>query len=75
MKILMKFKNFIFRKCKRSTHGTLCLLSSNMEPVTVKKKIRYSIRKGDSTIHVNTYADLVEFCKTSNYRTTDGKKL
>lgn len=75
MRIGKHFKDFIFRRCKHSTYGTLHLVSANREPVTVTKDIRYSITRGASTVHINSYADLVEFCKKSGYTATDGKNL
>ncbi len=75
MRIAQYFKNCVFRKCKHSTYGTLHLVSPNREPVTVTKEIRYSIARGASTVHINSYIDLVEFCKKGSYRATDGRKL
>lgn len=75
MRITRYLKDWIFRGCKRSTYGTLYLASANREPVTVTKEIRYSIARGTSTVHINSYDDLVAFCKNSGYRPTDGKKL
>jgi hypothetical protein len=75
MRIAKHFKDRVFRRCKRSTYGTLHLVSPNREPVTVTKEIRYSIARGASTVHINSYTDLVEFCNKSGYRATDGKKL
>ena len=75
MRITKYFRDFVFRRCKRSTYGTLHLVSPNREPVRVTKKIRYSIARGASTVHINNYTDLVEFCNKSGYKATDGKKL
>ncbi|MGI5899236.1 MAG: hypothetical protein ACOX8S_04840 [Christensenellales bacterium] len=75
MRIAKQFKDFVFRRCKRSTYGTLHLVSPNREPVTVTKEIRYSISRGASTVHIISYTDLVEFCNKSSYKATDGKKL
>lgn len=75
MRIAKHFKDFVFRRCKHSTYGTLHLVSTNREPVTVTKEIRYSIVRGDSTVHLNSYDDLIDFCKKSGHRATDGKKL
>lgn len=75
MRITKYFKDCIFRRCKHSTYGTLHLVSANKEPVTVTKEMRYSIARGASTVHINSYADLVEFCKNGGYKATDGKKL
>ena len=75
MRIGRYFKDFVFRRCKRSTYGTMHLVSPVREPVTVTKEIRYSIARGASTVHINSYPDLVEFCKKGNYSATDGRKL
>lgn len=75
MVIAKYFKDFVFRRCKHSTYGTLHLVSPIREPVTVTKEIRYSIARGASTVHINSYDDLVAFCKNSGYRATDGRKL
>ncbi|GEM_PF-775918 len=75
MRIAKYFKDFIFRKCKHSTYGTLHLVGSTGEPVTVTKEIRYNISRSASTVHINSYPDLAEFCKKSGYRTADGKNL
>lgn len=75
MRITRYFKDWIFRRCKHSTYGTLHLVSPIREPVTVTKDIRYSIARGTSTVHINSYDDLVAFCDKSGYRATDGRKL
>lgn len=75
MRIVRYFKDCLFRRCKHSTYGTLYLVSPIREPVTVTKEIHYSIARGASTVHINSYDDLVAFCKNSGYRPTDGKKL
>lgn len=75
MRITRYFKDFVFRRCKHSTYGTLHLVSANREPVTVAKEIHYSIARGASTVHINSYDDLVAFCKNSGYSATDGKRL
>ena len=75
MRIGRYFKDFVFRRCKRSTYGTMHLVSPVREPVTVTKEICYSIARGASTVHINSYPDLVEFCKKSNFSATDGRKL
>lgn len=75
MRIARYFKDCIFRGCKHSTYGTLHLVSQIREPVTVTKEIRYSIARGASTVHINSYEDLVAFCNKSGYKATDGKKL
>lgn len=75
MRIARYFNDFVFRTCKHSTYGTLHLVSPNREPVTVTKDIRYSIARGASTVHINSYTDLVEFCNKGGYKATDGTKL
>lgn len=75
MRIKNYFEYCIFRRCKRSTYGTLHLVSPIREPVTVTKEIRYNISRGASAVHINSYPDLVEFCKKGNYSVTDGRKL
>ena len=75
MRIGRYFKDFVFRRCKRSTYGTMHLVSPVREPVTVTKGIRYSIARGASTVHINSYEDLMDFCNKSGYKATDGKKL
>ncbi len=75
MRITKHFKDFVFRKCKHSTYGTMHLVRANSGPVTVTKEIRYSIARGASTVHINSYPDLAEFCKKGGYKATDGKKL
>ena len=75
MRILKHFNDCVFRRCKHSTYGMLHLVSSIREPVTVTKEIRYSIARGASTVHINSYDDLVAFCKNSGYKSTDGRKL
>lgn len=75
MQITRYFKDFVFRRCKHSTFGTLHLASANREPVMVTKEIRYSIARGTSLVHINSYDDLVAFCDKSGYRATDGRNL
>lgn len=71
----MKLIDLLYGRNKNSTKGKIHLRNRSDEPVTVSKEIRYTVTDGQSTVHVNGYDDLSEYCRTAGYTYRSGKAV
>ena len=67
--------DWLFGSNRHCSYGRIRLLTKDGKPVTVSKGIRYTILCNGSKLHLNGYEDLLSYCKSSEYTTTDGKHL
>lgn len=66
---------WIFSRSRHCVYGKMHLLTKDSIPVTISKEICYTVSCNGTKIHINSYDDLLDYCKTSQYTTLDGKYL
>ena len=71
----MKLIDLLYGRNKNSAKGKILLRNRSGEPVTVLKEIRDTVTDGQSTVHVNGYDDLSEYCRTAGYTYRSGKAV
>ncbi len=65
---MSKLVDKLFASNDRSIYGERYLRSMNGEPVIISKSIRYTIRAGDSVVHMDTPEDVADYCRRMQYR-------
>jgi hypothetical protein len=71
----MKLIDLLYGKSHNSIKGKLYLRNRSGDPVTVTKEIRYTVTDGQSTVHINGYDDLSEYCRTAGYTYLSDKSV
>lgn len=71
----MNLIDLLYGKNHSSSKGKIHLLKRSGEPVTITKGIRYTVTDGQSTVHINGYDDLSEYCRTAGYTYHSGKAV
>lgn len=61
----------LFANNDRSTYGKRYLRSMSGEPVIISKSIRYTVRAGDSVVHMDTPDDVAEYFRRMQYQKTN----
>ena len=67
--------DWLFGRNRHCSYGRMLLLTKDGKPVTVSKKIRYTVRCNGSEVLINSYDDLISYCKASEYTTSDSNPL
>ena len=63
----MKLVDKLFGKSRIHTLGKLHYQNRAGESVTISKDLRYTIRCGNSTLHMYEWQDVVDHCKKYGY--------
>jgi len=71
----MKLIDLLYGKNHNSIKGKLYLRNHLGVPVIVTKEIRYTVTDGQSTVHINSYDDLSEYCRNAGYTYLSGKAV
>jgi len=59
----MNLIDLLYGRSHNSAKGKIHLNSRIGDPVTVTKEIRYTVTNGQSSVHINGYDDLSEYCR------------
>jgi hypothetical protein len=71
----MKLIDLLYGRNHNSIKGKLYLRNRSGAPVMVTKEIRYTVTDGQSTVHINGYDDLSEYCRNAGYTYLSGKAV
>ncbi len=71
----MKLIDLLYGRNHNSIKSKLYLRNRSGAPVIVTKEIRYTVTDGQSTVHINGYDDLSEYCSTAGYTCLSGKAV
>ena len=71
----MKLIDLLYGKSHNSIKGKLYLRNRSGDPVTVTKEIRYTVTDGQSTVQLNGYDDLSEYCRNVGHTYRSGKAV
>lgn len=71
----MKLIDRLYGRNKNSAKGKIHLRNRSGDPITVKKEIRYTVTDMQSSIHINGYDDLSEYCRNAGYTYGSGKAV
>lgn len=71
----MKLIDLLYGRNYNSIKGKLYLRNRSGSPVIVTKEIRYTVTDGQSTVHINGYDDLSEYCRNAGYTYLSGKAV
>lgn len=63
----------LFANNDRIIYGKQYLRSVSGEPVVISKSIRYTIRTGDSVVHMDTREDVADYCHRMQYQKTNNR--
>jgi len=64
---MSKLVDKLFANNPRSIYGKRQLCSLSGEPVVISKSISYTIRTGDSVVHMDTPKDVDDYCRRMQY--------
>ena len=68
-----KFADAFFAQNDSIIYGKRYLCSMSGAPVVISKSIRYTIRTGDSVVHMDTREDVADYCRRMQYQKTNNK--
>lgn len=71
----MNLTDLLFGNNHHSAKDRMHLRNRSGEPVTLTKEIYYTIRDGNSRIHVTGYDDLSEHCSFARYSQRSSKPV
>lgn len=71
----MKLIDLLYGRNHNSIKGKLYLRNRSGDPVTVSKEIRHTVTDGQSTVHLNGYDDLSEYCCNVGHTYRSGKAV
>lgn len=72
---MFKLNDLLYGKRRDSVKGKLHLVNRSGDPVTVTKEIRYTVTDRASSIHINGYEDLSQYCRRTGYTYRSGKAV
>ena len=72
---MKKLIDLLFGRSRHLVFGRLHLRRRTGDPITVEKSLRYTIRSDGAKITLNSYQDLVRYCREVGITRTDGSPL
>ena len=67
--------DLLYGRSHNNAKGKILLRNRSGESVTVTKEIRYTVTDGHSNIHINSYDDLLQYCRSTGYTYRSGKTV
>lgn len=67
--------DLLFGRSRRCDFGKLRLRKKNGDPIEVEKSLRYTVKSDGAKVTLNSYSELVQFCREVGITKLNGNPL